>query len=68
MPQVDPYKSQYDYEAEPSTSGALVFRRRDPPRSSSHPWCGANFKPAARRQSRPAPITQPATADNAFRN
>jgi hypothetical protein len=25
MPRVDPYKHQYDYEAEPSTSGALIF-------------------------------------------
>jgi hypothetical protein len=25
MPQADPYKSQFDYESEPSTSGALIF-------------------------------------------
>jgi hypothetical protein len=25
MPQVDPYRSQYDYEAEPTASGALIF-------------------------------------------
>ena len=25
MPRVDPYKSQYDYDYEPSTSGAVLF-------------------------------------------
>lgn len=25
MPRVDPYRSQYDYDYEPSTSGAVLF-------------------------------------------
>jgi hypothetical protein len=25
MPRVDPYRSQYDYDYEPSTSGAMLF-------------------------------------------
>jgi hypothetical protein len=25
MPRVDPYKTQYDYDYEPSTSGAVLF-------------------------------------------
>jgi hypothetical protein len=59
MPQVDPYKTQYDYEAEPSTSGALVFVGVVAAIIvASLVW--ANFNPQLGTNP-PAPITQPAT-------
>jgi hypothetical protein len=59
MPRIDPYKYQYDYEAEPSTAGAMIFVGvitaiivASLVWASYNPQLGANP---------PAPITQPAT-------
>jgi hypothetical protein len=58
MPQVDPYKTQYDYETEPSTSGAMIFVGVIAAIIvASLVW--ANFNPQL-GSNPPAPIAQPA--------
>ena len=59
MPRIDPYKYEYDYEAEPSTAGAMIFVGvitaiivASLVWASYNPQLGTNP---------PAPITQPAT-------
>jgi hypothetical protein len=63
MPRVDPYKSQYDYDYEPSTSGAVLFVAVIAAIIiASLVW--ANFTPQTNPAGAPVASTQPTTPNS----